>query len=94
MPTTRQFQVFTTPSCKYCHMVKDWLAEHECPFEERVITTDVSALREWRRISGGESVPVITFGNDMVIGFDPERLEQFVRSCKQSSGVDLPADEV
>jgi glutaredoxin len=73
-------------------MVKDWLREHGCDFEERVITSDVEALREWRRISGGAGVPVTAFGEDVVIGFDPERLEQFVRSCRNSSPVEVPAD--
>lgn len=93
MAAPRGFQVFTMPTCRYCQLVKEWLTTHGCPFEERVITKDVEALREWRRISGGEGVPVVAFGRDIVIGFDEDRLHRFVNSCRQSTPVDLPVAE-
>jgi len=34
-------------------------------------------------------VPLITHGTDMMIGFDPERLEQFVSCCEHSSEVEI-----
>ncbi len=47
-------------------------------------------MREWRAISGGVGVPVIAHGNDIVIGFNPERLELLLDSCRHSSPVDVP----
>jgi glutaredoxin len=70
-------------------LAKDWLTEHNCEYEELDITKDVEALREWRELSGGAGVPLIAYGKDIMIGFDPGRLERFVGSCEHSSEVGL-----
>jgi hypothetical protein len=33
-------------------------------------------------------VPVIAHGNDFIIGFNPERLEQFVDCCEHTTPVE------
>lgn len=90
--TAVRFRVFTAPACAHCEQVTAWLREHGCAFDEHPITNDVGAFEEWRRLSGGVAVPVTAFGTDLVIGFDPQRLELFVRSCRNSSAVDLPCE--
>jgi len=91
-----RIKVYTTPDCSYCHQAKEWLEEHGCAFDELDITSDVGILREWREISGGEGVPVIAHGKDVMIGFNPHRLEGFVDCCEHTSPVDeasLPKEE-
>lgn len=78
-------RVYTTPTCPYCKMAKDWLNEHGCEFEELDITADVEVLREWRALSGGAGVPVVAHGNDLIIGFNPERLEQLLDCCQHTT---------
>ena len=86
-----EIRVFTTPTCSYCHKVKDWLREQGCPFTELDITKDVQALREWRALSGGIGVPVTAHGKDLVIGFDPQRLAQ-LKSCAETTREVDPAE--
>lgn len=81
-------KVYTTPDCPYCAQAKEWLREHGCEFDELDITSDVEVLREWREISGGEGVPVIAHGRDIMIGFDAHRLEGFVGSCANTTPVE------
>ena len=50
-------------------------------------------LREWRAISGGAGVPTIAHGNDIIIGFSPERMEQLLDCCEHSTRVDAEALE-
>ncbi len=71
-------------------MVKDWLSEHGCEFDEADISKDVFELREWRKLTGGVGVPVVAHGNDFIIGFNPERLEMLLDSCEHTSPVELP----
>lgn len=85
MPVLR---IFTTPDCPHCARAKEWLREHDCDFRELDITSDVENLREWRRLSGGEAVPVIAYGSDIVIGFNAHRLEGFLDSCRNSTSVE------
>ena len=74
-------------------MVKDWLTEHGCDFEEADITKDVFQLREWRALTGGVGVPVVAHGKDFVIGFSPERLEMMLDCFEHTSPVDIPEEE-
>ncbi len=50
-------------------------------------------MREWRALTGGVGVPVIAYGKDFVIGFNPERLEMMLESCKNTTEVDIPEEE-
>lgn len=85
-----KIQVYTTPDCPYCKKTKEWMREHGCEFEELDITSDVEILREWRSLSGGAGVPVVAHGNDMVIGFNPDRFGQLVDCSTHTSEVDAP----
>lgn len=85
-----QIKVYTTPTCPYCNLAKDWLREHGCEFEEADITKDVFELREWRELTGGVGVPVIAHGKEFVIGFSPERLEMLLECCQHCTPVDMP----
>ena len=66
------------------------IREHGCGFEELDITRDVNLLREWRELSGGAGVPTIAHGNDFIVGFNPERLAQFVDCSAHTTQVDIP----
>ena len=86
-----ELRVFTTPTCSYCVKVKNWLKEQGCSFTELDITRDVEALREWRALSGGIGVPVVSHGKDLVIGFDPDRMARLT-ACAENTGKVDPAD--
>jgi hypothetical protein len=52
------------------------------------VTKDKAALEEMRRISGGAlRVPIISVCNEVMVGFDGERLDMALRCLSQSSGV-------
>jgi hypothetical protein len=53
------------------------------------ITKDVNLLREWRSLTGGAGVPAIARGNDFMVGFNPDRMEQFLDCCAHSSPVEI-----
>jgi hypothetical protein len=52
------------------------------------VTKDKEALEEMRKISGGAlRVPVISVCNEVMVGFDRERVEQALTCLSQSSEV-------
>lgn len=51
------------------------------------VTRDPAALEELVRVSGVRSVPVTTCGADVLVGYDPDRLESVVNCAKQHSEV-------
>lgn len=75
-----QTTVFSTSTCPYCKMLKDFLSEKNIPFTEKLVDLDESAKEEMLASSGGFlGVPftVITdeSGNkNTVIGFDKGKL--------------------
>lgn len=77
-----KIKLFSTTSCPYCKMLKDYFASKNLPFEEKLVDQDETAKNEMTEVSGGFlGVPftVITKDNGEVvtiIGFDKGKLEQ------------------
>lgn len=66
--------VYSSDSCGYCRMAKEWLKENGVPFEEKNVNTDPQARREMEEMKAA-GVPIIAVGNEVIIGFDKPRLE-------------------
>jgi glutaredoxin len=57
--------------------VKEFLSQKGVAFIDHDVTTDKAALEEMRKITeGGLSVPVIHIGNEVIVGFDEERIKK------------------
>ena len=71
-------------------MVKEFLSKKGVQFTAYDVTTDKAALEEMRKISGGAlRVPVISLCNEVMVGFDRERLESALTCLGQSSEIKL-----
>jgi glutaredoxin 3 len=68
-------KVYSTPTCPYCIRVKNYLKEHDVPFENIDVSSDEKGLGEMIKISGQMGVPVISIDGDTIVGFDQEKLE-------------------
>jgi len=70
--------VYTTPTCGYCHQVKDFLSQKGVKFTEHDVSVNRAAAEEMVSKTGQMGVPVITIDNEVVVGFDRGRLEQLL----------------
>lgn len=76
-----QVVVYMRPGCHVCARVKDFLTEREVPFETRDVDRDPLTPRElwelFNRKADRLRVPftALNDGEDVVLGFDPMRLE-------------------
>jgi alkyl hydroperoxide reductase subunit F len=68
-------------------MAKEFLSQKGYKFTEYDVTKDRTGLDEMVRISGARSVPVIAACNEVMIGFDRNRLEQMLGCIKQRTEV-------
>ena len=68
-------------------MAKEFLSQKGYKFTEYDVTKDRAALDEMVKISGARSVPVITACNDVMVGFERNRLEQMLNCMKQKTEV-------
>lgn len=71
-------KVYSTPTCPYCTMVKDWMKENGVEFSEVDVAADQSAAQEMVEKSGQMGVPVITVDDEVVVGFDKPKLESLL----------------
>ncbi len=68
-------------------MAKEFLSQKGYKFTEYDVTKDRAALDEMVKISGARSVPVIAACNEVMVGFEPNRLQQMLSCIKQRSEV-------
>lgn len=81
MPTAAAQQtvtIYTTPTCHFCGMAKEFFKANNVNFAERDVARDLVARKEMIEKSGQMGVPVITIGNDLVVGFDEEELRRLL----------------
>ncbi len=66
--------IYSTPTCHFCHMAKDFLTAKGVAFTDFDVAHDLEKRQEMIQKSGQMGVPVIFVGDEMIIGFDQERL--------------------
>ena len=69
--------IYTSSTCPYCTMAKDYFNEKGVNFEEKNVQTDATA-REELMAKGYTGVPVIIIGEEEIVGFDKARLEKLL----------------
>lgn len=70
--------IYSTPICTYCKDVKDFLAENSVEFVEKDITKDREALLRMKEISKQMSVPVLEIGDEVIVGFEPDKMQDIL----------------
>lgn len=75
-------KVFSTQACPYCFVLKEFLKEHNIEFEDIDVGLDEAAREEMIQKSGQMGVPVIEIEDQIVVGFDKERISQLLKIKK------------
>lgn len=70
--------VYSTPTCPYCTLVKNFLADHNVTYEEKDVAADKEARQEMLSLTGHTAVPALKIGDDVVVGFDRARISELL----------------
>ena len=70
--------VYTQLDCLPCGWVKNFLAERGVEYEERSIDSGFAVVREMTQKYNSQSTPTVVIGDEVLIGYDPERLSQLL----------------
>ncbi|OHA59925.1 MAG: NrdH-redoxin [Candidatus Vogelbacteria bacterium RIFOXYD1_FULL_46_19] len=62
--------MYTTPTCHFCHLAKDFFKTNNVAFEEYDVAVDQAKAREMVEKSGQMGVPVIMIDDQIIVGFD------------------------
>lgn len=65
-----EVKLYSTPTCPYCRIAKDFLEKEGVPFRVVDVSEDAEAARELVDKSGQMGVPVMEVGEVMIVGFD------------------------
>jgi glutaredoxin 3 len=68
--------VYSTPTCPYCVMTKNFLKSKQIPFIEYDVSRDRIHAEEMVRKSGQMGVPVIDVGGKIFVGYQPAEIEK------------------
>lgn len=71
-------KVYTTSSCPYCVMAKDFLRRNKVEFEEVNVENDHAAAQEMVKKSGQYGVPVLDINGTIVVGFDQPKIKRLL----------------
>ncbi len=69
-------KVYSTNTCPYCVVAKEFLKDHKIEFEEVNVQEDQEAAREMVAKTGQMGVPVIEINGKIIIGFDKEAVKR------------------
>jgi glutaredoxin-like YruB-family protein len=71
----KKLQIYTSPTCHYCHLAKDFFASNGLAYEEFDVMADVPKRQEMIEKSGQMGVPVIVVDDQVMVGFDEGHLK-------------------
>ena len=70
MKTPPKVTIYSTSSCHFCKLAKEWFDENEVKYIAYDVGGDKQKREEMVKLTGQMGVPVITIGDDTIIGFN------------------------
>jgi len=69
-------KIYTTSTCQYCDMAKEFFKSKNIEYEEKNVRDDPEAAKEAVELSGQGGVPVIEIGDTVIVGFNKPAIEE------------------
>lgn len=75
-------KIYSTPTCVYCNMLRDYLKEKNIEFQHIDVSQDQAAGKEMVDKSGQMGVPVTIIEKDgkeeVIVGFDKTKINELL----------------
>ena len=71
--------IYTTPSCGYCNLAKNYFRQNSVQFTEYDVSRDQRRADEMVRKSGQMGVPVIDINGRVIVGFNQPEIERSLK---------------
>lgn len=66
----KKVEIYSTPTCHYCHMAKDFFKTNNIEYTEYNVASDLEKRKEMMDLTGQMGVPVIDIDDQIVVGFN------------------------
>lgn len=73
----KKVEIYTSTTCSYCHMAKEFFKENNVEFIEHNISEDADSRKELMK-KGYRSVPVIIIDGEEILGFDKDKISNLL----------------
>lgn len=78
-------KVYSTKTCPYCKLTKEFLEEKGIAFTDIDVAEDPAAANEMVKKSGQMGVPVIDIDGTIIVGWNKGALEEAMEKAKASA---------
>lgn len=72
----KKITIYTTPTCVYCKMTKEFFKSNDIQYEEKDVAMDAKAREAMVDKSHQLGVPVIDIDGEIFVGFDKDALSK------------------
>jgi len=89
-----EIKLYITPTCPWSKKLATWLRRRRIPFEEcDVVESQNKKYRdELIEKSSQLSVPMIDIDGEIIVGFDPDKIEAAIKTAKEKK-VEISGEE-
>ncbi len=74
----KDIKIYSTPTCHFCHMAKDFFSENNIEYTEFDVAADAEKRAEMMEKTGQMGVPVIEIGDDVIVGFNEAKIKELI----------------
>jgi len=74
----KKVEIYSTPSCQYCKMAKDWFATNNVEYTEHDVAADEAMRNQMIEKSGQMGVPVIDIEGELIVGFNEPKMKELL----------------
>lgn len=75
--------IFSSPTCGFCHMARDYFDDKDVKYTERDITVDEDGLQFVLEKVGQAVTPIITIDDTVIVGFDRPKIDEALAAAKK-----------
>ncbi len=72
-------KIYSTPSCGYCKLAKNYFIKNHIKFTEYNVARDRAKAEEMVKKSGQMGVPVLDINGKVIVGFDQTAIERALK---------------
>ncbi|MFO0718761.1 MAG: glutaredoxin domain-containing protein [Candidatus Paceibacterota bacterium] len=74
----KKVSIYSTPTCHYCNLAKEYFAQNNVPFENFNVSEDANRRQEMIDRTGQMGVPVIMIDDELIVGFNKPLIAQLL----------------
>jgi glutaredoxin 3 len=74
----KKVSIYSTPTCHYCNLAKEYFAQNNIPFENFNVSEDANRRQEMIDRTGQMGVPVIMIDDELIVGFNKPLIAQLL----------------